>query len=430
MLAASRKAFKKGQRSHLRPILPLVPEREMFSEVEDQVKNQFITMELKSKAGDKDSNSQTYKKYVKKFDEGSCQDFIDFLEDIEEVWRQNSMTDPKDKLGVVRAVLKGESRVAFDASLSDQTDQESKAVTNDMVDKAIKAVGATVFPHRALETQKRWMTRAMTKPKDMSIRKTISAIGRVNKALPKFPNATADSSFKESEVIELIEMAVPETWRGLLDLKGFIPSEHTKQELTRELEIIERNHVDDSRESQSGANNKRHETKKGQNKKKFNKTKFKYYCSKHGHNHTHDSKHCWDLNPELRPNGFKKPGSNDAGPKKFSKKTFQKELNLMSKATGSKADVIAQMEKTLKEEKTKLLNSSKRKAAKSAVESEDDQSVDAMDMDQPIPKKKKVKTKSILKKKPEVEVLDEEEEFLKKVRYTEPSSGSENSEDE
>ena len=426
MLAASRKTFKKGQRSHLKPILPLVPEREEFAELEEQVKNQFITMELKSKAGDKDSNSQTYKKYVKKFDEGSCQDFIDFLEDIEEVWRQNSMTDPKDRLGVVRAVLKGESRVALDASLSDQTDQEAKEVTNAMVDKAIKAVGATVFPHRALETQKRWMTRAMTKPKDMSIRKTISAIGRVNKALTKFPNATANSSFKEDEVIELIEMAVPETWRGLLDLKGFIPSEHTKQELTWELEIIERNHVEESRESQSNTNNKRHDGKKRQNKKRFNKTKYKYYCTKHGNNHTHDSKQCWDLHPELRPHGFKKPGPTDAGPKKFNKKTFQKELNMMSKATGSKADVIAQMEKTLKEEKTKLLNSAKRKAAKSAVDSEDEQSVDAMDIDQPIPKKKKAKTKSILKKKtPEVEVLDEEEEFLKKVRYTEPSSGSE-----
>jgi hypothetical protein len=44
------------------------------------------------------------KKYVKKFEEGNPQEWIDMLRDLEEIWTQNSMTDGTDRASTVRAV--------------------------------------------------------------------------------------------------------------------------------------------------------------------------------------------------------------------------------------------------------------------------------------------------------------------------------------
>ena len=65
----------------LQPILPLVPVK--LSTTEED-KSKFVTFELKARVG-APANSTKYKKYVRKFEEGTPQEWIDLLCDVQEV---------------------------------------------------------------------------------------------------------------------------------------------------------------------------------------------------------------------------------------------------------------------------------------------------------------------------------------------------------
>ena len=65
----------------LQPILPLIP---IKLEKEEDDKSAFITFELKSRVG-QPADATKYKKHVRKFEEGTPQQLIDLLKDIDEI---------------------------------------------------------------------------------------------------------------------------------------------------------------------------------------------------------------------------------------------------------------------------------------------------------------------------------------------------------
>jgi hypothetical protein len=73
----------------------------------DDDKGMFVVFELKTRVG-QPADSTKYKKYVRKFEEGTPQKWIDLLKDVDEIWTQNSMTGGTDRASTVRAVVKGE----------------------------------------------------------------------------------------------------------------------------------------------------------------------------------------------------------------------------------------------------------------------------------------------------------------------------------
>ena len=93
----------------------------------------------------------------------------------------------------------------------------------------------------------------------------------------------------------------------------------------------------------------------------------------------------------------------------------------------SRKDVIAKYEKALKEEKKKL-NKAEVVDISSSDDEDDEQSVNMMDLESPIPKKR-VKFSKVEKnkKKKESELLEEEADFLQKVRMADaaPSESEE-----
>ena len=94
-------------------------------------------------------------------------EWLKTIEDIQEVWTQNSISGPTDKVSTVRAILKGESLTAFESALQEariNEEGEEQTITSEHIKKALDGVTLSVFPHRALETQKRWMQRGMKKP--------------------------------------------------------------------------------------------------------------------------------------------------------------------------------------------------------------------------------------------------------------------------
>jgi len=161
--------------STLTPVLPLVPVK--LPTVEED-KGKYLVFELKTRVG-QPNDSTKYKKYVRKFEEGTPQQWIDLLRDLEEIWTQNSMTGATDRTSTVRALVRGESGVSFETALQDaRTDEQGvvQTITVEHVQTALKAVTASVFPHRALEVQKLWMNRKMFKPFNLNARQTAAAI--------------------------------------------------------------------------------------------------------------------------------------------------------------------------------------------------------------------------------------------------------------
>jgi Tfp pilus assembly protein PilE len=157
-----------------------------------------------------------------------------------------------------------------------------------MVDAALTAIAITVFPHRALEIQRLWMTRGTT-------RKTAAAITRINNALPLFPGGTDASKFSNAEVIGLLEWSLPPSWRSTFDLDGYIPTLDLKAKLIKNCEAIERNQKDTPQAKPT------HKDKKSKSEKSWNGTKNREsgkndkYCSEHGKNNTHNTSDCFTL---------------------------------------------------------------------------------------------------------------------------------------
>jgi hypothetical protein len=145
---------------HFLPVLPLIPQRTTKMEEE---KGKFIAFDLKTRVG-QPSDATKYKKYVRKFQEGNPQEWIDMLRDLEEIWTQNSMTGGTDRASTVRALVRGERAVAVETALQDARtakDGQISPISVENVNLSLSAVTETVFPHQALETQQLCMSGKM-----------------------------------------------------------------------------------------------------------------------------------------------------------------------------------------------------------------------------------------------------------------------------
>ena len=402
----------------LQPVLPLVPIK--LPSVEEE-KGKFISFELKTRVGQPEHGTK-YKKFVRKFEEGSPQEWIDLLKDLDEIWTQNSMNGGQDRAATVRALLSGESETTFNAAFQEaRTDAEGVEVpaTVEHVKTALEAVTTSIFPHRALEIQRLWMNRRMFKPAELTTRQTAAAINRLNNALPMFPNGTNESKFSPTEVIGLLEWSLPPAWRAKFDLDGYVPTLGTKAKLIEACEAIERN------EDTKAESNKTFEPNSKKSKIGKNKTSArhsgkkssagdepKHYCTEHGHNPSHDTSDCWTLQ-----NRAKKSMAGHEGVKKrsFSNKAFRKEINFLAKKS-SKAKVLELYATAVKREQAKLAKKSSKKR-KSAPDS-DDESDSEMSVNILTDSKPKAKPKSILKKKgKKADVLEEEKEYQKRFQW-------------
>jgi hypothetical protein len=243
--------------SPLQLVLPLLPK---VLPTKDQDKSKFINFELKSRAG-QPAGSTTYKKLVHVFEEGYPQHWIDLIQDMEEIWTQNSVNGPSDHTSTIRALLKGKSPTAFETALEDGRNDPDpnvnalQSLTIEHIGRAMDQVSDAVFPHCALEIQKLWMVRGMKKPYSLSTRKTAAAITKINNCIPVFPLGLPASKFTDQEVVGLLEWLLPSTWRKTFDLDGYVPTLGTKAKLILECKAIEQNKSVNKKERKDDDNN-------------------------------------------------------------------------------------------------------------------------------------------------------------------------------
>jgi hypothetical protein len=272
---------------------------------------------------------------LRKFDEGTPQKWIDTIKALlEEIWTQNSMNGGTDRASSARAIVKGESLVCFKLPcnmLRENGEGEAAPIAPEHVAIAIRAVTQSVFPHRALEIQKLWMSRNMRKPADMTTRQLAAAVNRLNNALPLFPGGTEGSKFNAADIIGILEWALPQSWRDKFNLDLYVPSQHSKATLIEHCEAIEQSEAAEKRSATSDTSStkvKPHSKDKGKPSYKNEKTPA-FFCTEHGKNYTHSTAECRVL--------LKKKKTLDK--KVFSNKNFQKEINLLAKSS-SKTKVL------------------------------------------------------------------------------------------
>ena len=408
--------------SPLQAILPLV---RVKLPVDDEDKSKFITFDLKVRAGAA-AGSPNYKKSMRVFEEGSPQEWMDVLAGIREIWRQNTVNGPNDRAATIVAILKGDSLTAFEAALEDvrinpdPNQEDPVPMTIEHIEIALRAVTNIVFPHRALEIQKLWMTRAMRKPFDLTTRKTAAALSRINNCLPLFPLGVPASKFTENELVGLIEWALPQEWRRSFDLKGYVPSLFNRERLMIECEAIERNEglrKDVKNEkNDNNKNNKKVKFAKSENKKGKSAAKVngsgEFFCKECGRNPTHATVDCYVLKNRAKREQREQHaafGDGKAQAKPFSKRTFRKEVNAMARKA-SKEGSLDLYASALKREQGKAAKRDKKVAAKrKAAESSDSESEESVHlMEDPIPRKKKAKT-SIFASLKDAESSEDEE---------------------
>ena len=368
-------------------LVPCIPLED--TEVIDVDKTFFVSFDLKILPnGDCKS---TYEKTVRRFSEGSPVTWIQTMMDINEIWVQNGVVEGSDRAAIVRTILRDDALTVFEGALEGQLepiddDEDSVKTTPEKVNIALEAVSASVFPHRALEVQKLWMRRHMKKPSYMAYRALQAKVMKMNRCLAMFPDATEESKFSNAELLEILEFALPATWRAKFDLNGYVPTRHNIARLLIACEAIERNEVkevskDGKRSSKIGSTRSKEKEKKVTTKS-GNSTTIKglKHCSEHGMNSTHDSSSCWILHPKLKPAKFVEKTNN--------KKT--KELNVLLKGTYKKEllNMLSNKKTTTSEAKAKKKNV-KEKASKKRKQPESDtsdESIHQMDqMDTPLP---------------------------------------------
>ena len=224
----------------IKPSIPLEDQEPI-----DVDKTQLITYTLKIRPGG--SNDHTYKKALKIFSDGSATEWIDAMKDIEIMWTQNSVNGPQDRAAIIKTVLADEPLAHFENALEELRvgpDGERLAFDNNLVKKALDEAAKLVFPHRALEHQKSWMSRIMQKPYNMPYRIFQNRVIKMNKYLPMFPGGDESSSFTEKQLVEILEFGLPKKWKKQFNARHYIPTQHSKKRLLMEVEALERNEED------------------------------------------------------------------------------------------------------------------------------------------------------------------------------------------
>jgi hypothetical protein len=225
------------------PVIPLVPTQLTAEELKDKSAYIIFTLQVSRGTG---PGTPNYKKSVRTFEDGDPQQWMDVMTGLREIWLQNSIHDAKDMSNAVAAILKGDSLTAYQAAVEDlAVDPNDNTLVvplkEEHVELALRAVTETVFPFRAIETQKQWMSRYMKEPYDMAAKTMTHAMSKINNFLSYFPEDRMEDKYTKRELIGILQFALPDYYRAVFDLRDYIPAEDNKLKFISECEHVEQN---------------------------------------------------------------------------------------------------------------------------------------------------------------------------------------------
>ena len=180
--------------NYVPPPIPLEKEEKVTTAT--LKKGEYADFKLLSRPTD--PNSAEYTLSLVYFKKGSTEDWLTFRSQLGKVFRGMNIEEGDDAVAIVRDVLHGEALRAFNTKLSEMADP----ISMDDVNECIDAVTKTLFPHRALARQKRYMRRFMRKPAGMPIRTYVARIYELNEYLKEFPPFGEHQALSEDELVE------------------------------------------------------------------------------------------------------------------------------------------------------------------------------------------------------------------------------------
>jgi hypothetical protein len=97
----------------------------------------------------------------------------------------------------------------------------------------------------------------MKKPYNMTAKTMTQAMSKINNFLPYFPEGGIKSKYSESELIGILQFAVPDYYRAAFDLRDYIPTDDSKVKFIAECGCVEQNAKPKSHEREDNDNESR-----------------------------------------------------------------------------------------------------------------------------------------------------------------------------
>jgi hypothetical protein len=238
-------------------ITPAVP-LERPAEVEVS-KDQIATLKLHIKPEDEASPLFDY--HMAYFKTGTPEQVILFVKNLEYVISASRATAPVDCINMTKKLLRGEALAVFENAVRVAP---GVPLTQQIYQAGLYALIAYIIADRdALITQQMYL-RHLRKPRSMSIREFAARLSELNDYLGYFPPfgtmTAASKRLSDREVLEALYFAVPNKWRGVMKMHGFIPQLHTIEEFIEFCHRIEFSEVPEATGKKTGGN-----AKKGKN---------------------------------------------------------------------------------------------------------------------------------------------------------------------
>ena len=276
-------------------------------------KDDYLTMKLRSIPNK--STSPVYELNVPYFKaDGTPEEWLKFLRNFKKVIVGQDLTTGVTQFAMAQRLLMGETLAQFNKKAKDLLEEAVKdAAEGDVITEAdvetvanlqlcFQAVTVTVLPHKALQTQKRYMRRVLRKPQGMKIRDYFGRYIELNEYLKEFPPFQADQQLPNDEVLEHAEFAIPNSWQKQMVLHGFNTISRTMDEF---IQFCERLEISESiydathkkglkTNTQTGTDGASPKGRSGKtnSQQSGKKRKAEYYCLYHGENSTHNTDQC------------------------------------------------------------------------------------------------------------------------------------------
>jgi hypothetical protein len=206
-------------------------------------------------------------------------------------------------------------------------------------------------PHKALAKQKRWMRRFCRKPQDMSTRKSVNHICRIND--DKIPNLEPFRGNAQKllldKIINIVLNGVPCRWIRKMDKQDFDPIVKTLNEVINFCERMEAaEDFEPARDGQKTSHKSKSDKKKDYSKQgKSNSKSSNKYCLLHGNNPSHTTDKCHVLKKQAQ--SLRKTAKRDGNQKPaFNNKTWKR--NASKSATTSKKELATFVRKQARKE--------------------------------------------------------------------------------
>lgn len=161
------------------------------------VRSQYITLKLRSNPTE--DTSQTYNLILPYYNSASLEEWLIFRTDLNKAIIGQNITQGPARYTTARQVLQGDALALFDAAAAaggNKTNANFKLCLNDVTDH--------VFPHQALQRQKRGMQCSMQKPSKITVQEFATRINKINVYLDRFLPNNANQKLPEDKILDLL----------------------------------------------------------------------------------------------------------------------------------------------------------------------------------------------------------------------------------